>query len=273
MEVKIMKDDNYIVIQGWMINKLNLKGNELLCYALVYGFSQDNESEFIGSASYVAEWLNIDKRRVLDVLKRLTEKGYLQKSEKFIANNVKLCSYKAVKNVTPHDETSSPHDETSSPHDETSSNNIVNNKTNKTLSKDSVAQTNNFEFGSNKLYKPKKKTNDEEYLDSCLLITNFTSDINLQNKLKELFNNKKDICGQNGIHYFATTCKNYLEELSKVKDKLGAVNLSLEYNNTMKVMEPITKSSNGFVDNITASQKKSNLADKARDKNGNLITF
>lgn len=152
-------------------------------------------------------------------------------------------------------------------------NNIVNNKTNKTLSKDSVAQTNNFEFGSNKLYKPKKKTNDEEYLDSCLLITNFTSDINLQNKLKELFNNKKDICGQNGIHYFATTCKNYLEELSKVKDKLGAVNLSLEYNNTMKVMEPITKSSNGFVDNITASQKKSNLADKARDKNGNLITF
>ena len=57
-----MIDNNYIVIQGWMINQLNLKGNELLCYALIYGFSQDGKSEFIGSASYIAGWLNIDKR-------------------------------------------------------------------------------------------------------------------------------------------------------------------------------------------------------------------
>ena len=36
-----MKDENYIVLQGWMINKLNLKGNELTVYALIYGYSQN----------------------------------------------------------------------------------------------------------------------------------------------------------------------------------------------------------------------------------------
>ena len=42
----------YIVIQDWMISDLQLKGNELLTYALIYGFSQDGESEFKGSLKY-----------------------------------------------------------------------------------------------------------------------------------------------------------------------------------------------------------------------------
>ena len=33
--------DNYVAIQGWMITDLNLKGNDLLIYAVIYGFSQD----------------------------------------------------------------------------------------------------------------------------------------------------------------------------------------------------------------------------------------
>ena len=48
-----MKNENYIVIQGWMRNELNLKGNELIVYALIYGFSQDEESEFTGSVAYI----------------------------------------------------------------------------------------------------------------------------------------------------------------------------------------------------------------------------
>ena len=35
-----IKNENYVLIQGWMINELKLKGNELLIYALIYGFSQ-----------------------------------------------------------------------------------------------------------------------------------------------------------------------------------------------------------------------------------------
>ena len=178
-----MTDNNYIVIQGWMINQLNLKGNELLCYALIYGFSQDGKSEFIGSASYIAGWLNIDKRRVFDVLKRLTEKGYIQKSEKFVANNVKLCSYKAVKNVTASDETSSPSDETSS-------NNIVNNIVNNTkqvVSKDTTSKAQSesaeFDFGI------QTKTRKPNMYDKCLaIIDDYTNDSELRKLLIQYLN-------------------------------------------------------------------------------------
>ena len=36
--------DNYIVIQTFMIRELKLKGNELILYALIHGFSQDGTS-------------------------------------------------------------------------------------------------------------------------------------------------------------------------------------------------------------------------------------
>ena len=39
-----MKSDNYIVIQGWMVNELNLKGNDLLVFALIYGFTRDGRT-------------------------------------------------------------------------------------------------------------------------------------------------------------------------------------------------------------------------------------
>ena len=53
-----IKNDNYIAIQGFMVKDLELAGNELIAYALIYGFSQDGESQFRGSLSYVADWLN-----------------------------------------------------------------------------------------------------------------------------------------------------------------------------------------------------------------------
>ena len=51
-----MKDTNFISIQGWMRTELNLSGNELLVYAIIYGFSQDGESKFTGSRQYLADW-------------------------------------------------------------------------------------------------------------------------------------------------------------------------------------------------------------------------
>lgn len=36
----MVKNENYLVIQGWMITELKLKGNELLIYAIIYGFSR-----------------------------------------------------------------------------------------------------------------------------------------------------------------------------------------------------------------------------------------
>lgn len=87
-----VNDENFICIQGWMINNLKLKGNELLVYAIIYGFSQDGESRFTGSLQYLADWTNSSKQGVMKNLKSLTEKGYIEKIDRTI-NGVKFCEY------------------------------------------------------------------------------------------------------------------------------------------------------------------------------------
>ena len=54
----VIRDSNYVVIQGWMITRLGLKGNELLIYAVIYGFTQNGEIKFVGSMKYLADWTN-----------------------------------------------------------------------------------------------------------------------------------------------------------------------------------------------------------------------
>lgn len=89
----MIRNENYINIQGWMINKLNLKGNDLICYSLIYGFTQDGEQWFEGSRQYIADWCNSTKTGIQKNLKSLVDKKYLIK-EDFTINNVKFCKYK-----------------------------------------------------------------------------------------------------------------------------------------------------------------------------------
>ena len=76
-----MKSNNFVVIQGWMCNELDLKGNELLVFALIHGFSQDGESLFRGSREYIADTFNISKPTVDKTLSSLVSKNYLIKIE------------------------------------------------------------------------------------------------------------------------------------------------------------------------------------------------
>ena len=92
-----MIDNNFITIQGWMRTKLNLKGVDLMVFAIIYGFSQDGQSVFSGTASYLAEWTGESRRNIMRVLQRLVNDGLLVKVDK-IVNGVKLVDYKA--NVT-----------------------------------------------------------------------------------------------------------------------------------------------------------------------------
>lgn len=95
-----IKNENFIAIQGFMVKELGLTGNELIAYALVYGFSQDDESEFKGSLNYVAEWLNCSRTTAFNLLSKLADDGFIKKTEKTI-NGVKFCNYSATK---PNDE-------------------------------------------------------------------------------------------------------------------------------------------------------------------------
>ena len=91
-----MKNENFIIIQGWMVNELNLSGHELLTYALIYGFSQDGESEYRGSISYLCKFLNCTRKTAIKVLSNLTESNLITKREIY-DNNQKFCRYKAIK--------------------------------------------------------------------------------------------------------------------------------------------------------------------------------
>ena len=98
----IIKDKNYISVQGWMVNQLRLKGNDLLIYAIIYGFTQDGEQWFEGGRQYLASWCNSTKAGVQQNLKRLVEKGLILKKESFI-NNVKFCKYQVNFDYTSND--------------------------------------------------------------------------------------------------------------------------------------------------------------------------
>lgn len=88
--------EQYIVLQGWMISDLKLKGNELIVYACIYGFSQAENQVFSGGLQYLADWTNSTKQGVVKCLKSLVEKGFLVKTDKVI-NGVKFCEYHATK--------------------------------------------------------------------------------------------------------------------------------------------------------------------------------
>lgn len=90
-----VKRENYITLQGWMLTDLGLKGNELILYACIYGFSQAEDQVFTGSLQYLADWTNSTKQGVMKCLKSLVEKGYIIKAEKLI-NGVKFCEYHAT---------------------------------------------------------------------------------------------------------------------------------------------------------------------------------
>lgn len=102
-----IRNENFIVIQGWMLNNLKLTGTDLIIYAVIYGFTQDNEQWFEGSRSYLACWCNSNKKTVQRNLNKLVENKLILKNEVFV-NNVKFCKYKAnpdffpnASNVTP----------------------------------------------------------------------------------------------------------------------------------------------------------------------------
>lgn len=87
-----VNDENYISIMGWMVNKLHLKGNELLIYAIIYGFSQAEQQTFSGSLQYLADWTNSTRQGVMKNLKSLLDKGLIEKKDINI-NGVKFCEY------------------------------------------------------------------------------------------------------------------------------------------------------------------------------------
>lgn len=99
-ETKLIQPESFVTIQGWMVTHLKLKSNELMIYAIIYGFCQIRGQVFSGSVRYLAEWTNSTKRGVYKNLKSLVDKGLIEKIEENI-NGVKFCKYTICENRLP----------------------------------------------------------------------------------------------------------------------------------------------------------------------------
>ncbi len=96
MERKL-SEKNYIAIADWMVTDLNLNSRELLTYAIIYGFSQDGESCFSGSLSYLAAWLNVsDRNNVRRTLNSLINKRLIEKQTIKLNDRQTGCLYRVT---------------------------------------------------------------------------------------------------------------------------------------------------------------------------------
>ena len=82
----------YIVITEEMREALGLAGNDLMVYAIIHGYSQKEEGCYFGSAASLGDRCGIHRDTVLRILKRLTEAGYIKKTEIY-RNGVRYCAY------------------------------------------------------------------------------------------------------------------------------------------------------------------------------------
>jgi len=83
-----MNSDYYVTVQGWMVQRLKLQKNDLIIYAIIYGFSQDGESVYRGGDEYLAYASGLSLSTVRKILKRLMEKGLIVKSQEIVGDEL-----------------------------------------------------------------------------------------------------------------------------------------------------------------------------------------
>ena len=88
--------NNFVTIQGWMRTKLNLKGNELLAYAVIYGFSQTDGAKFTGSRKYLAEWCGCSMATIDRTLNSLVDKGLISRTSYVTKHGYRAVEYAAM---------------------------------------------------------------------------------------------------------------------------------------------------------------------------------
>lgn len=77
----MLNDTSYVTIQAFMVNNLQLKGNELIVYAVIFGYTQDGEHWFYGTRGHLANWCGASKGTVSNCIASLLEKGYIRKKK------------------------------------------------------------------------------------------------------------------------------------------------------------------------------------------------
>lgn len=200
-----VKRENYVILQGWMITDLGLKGNELIIYACIYGFSQAEGQTFSGGLQYLADWTNTTKQCVIKCLKSLVDKGYIVKVDNTI-KGVKFCEYHVTKFTSGQKSLIGYSKNLNGGIQKSLPNNIVNNKDNKESNSEVVDDT-------------------KESYNS--IIEEYTEDKNLRDTLLEYIKMRKRI-RKPMTNYALTLALRKLDQLaSSVADKIEILNQSI----------------------------------------------
>ena len=68
----------YTVIHGWMVDELGLAGNDLLIYAVIYGYTAAG-GEFTGGAQHLRKMTGASRETVIRALRELTERDLIDR--------------------------------------------------------------------------------------------------------------------------------------------------------------------------------------------------
>lgn len=213
-----IRDDNYYVVHGWMRTKLNLSGIDLDVYAIIYGFSQDGETEFTGSVQYLCDFTGASKPTVINALKRLVDAQLIIKRTE-IVNNVTFSRYRTylggskesllpVKNLY------------GGSKDSLHNNNIYNNTTKSSIIKNSPSSPNTVSR-KGLISKPDKKSVEkqakvEKYVSECCRISSeYEFSVKVSDKLIDFFR----MLGQSGSFLPDVTVRAQLEDIVNLNEK------------------------------------------------------
>ena len=79
-----------------MKTELGLAGNKLLVFAIIYGFCQDEESEYCAGVKYISEWVGCSYKNAIYILKYLLDNGLISKRE-VITEKCRFVNYRVIK--------------------------------------------------------------------------------------------------------------------------------------------------------------------------------
>lgn len=81
---------NNIIISDFMTKGLNLSGNELILYALIYGFTQDGEWHS-SRITYIQNWIPLTHQGVTWMITDLKKKGLIEIQKRGRTNYYRIC--------------------------------------------------------------------------------------------------------------------------------------------------------------------------------------
>lgn len=258
----------WIPKEVWLNNELTILDKVIL----VEIDSLDNENHCTAGNEYFAEFCQCSESKITKSITKLKKMGLIE----FVNFNGRTRTIKSLlKNE-------------SRKIYEADSQNLrpinINNNLDNIVSKDTIqsggeTETTSFEFGISEDKKPKKKTNVSEQELAIDLVNNYTKNSTLKAKLIDLVKLKKDMASKSRYKFYASTIENYLKDLTNTfgndnKSKIGAVELSIRYNGTTKIMIPheVYNSAEYYKENFT-SPKHEGVYTPAVDENGNPLVF